>query len=100
MQIGLLEILKMWNFPFMKMNEWLDKCNAILLSITAYHNLTPNSKSYEEDSPWNRKEMKQISRYLLVVVTQCLQGGSTAQSLIFNLAIECTWALWEFYLYA
>jgi hypothetical protein len=41
-----------------------------------------------------------MSRYLLLVVTQSLRGGSPAQRLIFNCAIECTWALLEFYMYA
>ena len=41
-----------------------------------------------------------MSRYLLGVVTQSLQGGSPAQRPIFNHTIECTWALLEFYMYA
>jgi hypothetical protein len=41
-----------------------------------------------------------MSRYLLGVVTQSLQGGSPAQRPIFNPAIECTRALLEFYMYA
>jgi len=53
-----------------KMHEHLDKCNAIWLSVPAYHNLTPKYKSYEEVSQWNGKEMKEISWYLLGVVTQ------------------------------
>jgi len=68
--------------------------------VPAYHNLTPKTKSYEEVSQWNGKEMKEMSRYLLGVVTQSLQGGSPAQRPIFNRAIECTRALLEFYMYA
>jgi len=41
-----------------------------------------------------------MSRYLLGVVTQSLRGGNPAQRPIFNQAIECTWALLEFYKYA
>jgi hypothetical protein len=44
--------------------------------------------------------MKEMSRYLFRVVTQSLLGGSPAQHPIFNRAIECTWALLEFYIYA
>jgi len=44
--------------------------------------------------------MKTISRYLLGVGTQSLPGGIAAQHPIFNHAIECTWALLEFYMYA
>jgi len=44
--------------------------------------------------------MKKVSRYLLGVVTQSLQGGSPAQHHIINCAIECTWALLECYMYA
>jgi hypothetical protein len=68
--------------------------------VPAYHDLTPKNKSYEEVSQWNGKEMKEMSQYLLGVVTQSLRGGSPAQSPIFNRAIECPWALLEFYMYA
>jgi len=44
--------------------------------------------------------MKEMSRNLLGVVTQSLWGGSPAQHPIFNLPIECTWAVLEFYMYA
>ena len=43
--------------------------------------------------------MKEMSRYLLGVATQSLRGGSPTQRPIFNLAIECKWALLEFYMY-
>jgi len=44
--------------------------------------------------------MQEMSRYLLGVVTQSLQGGSPAQRPIFNHAIECTRVLLEFCMYA
>jgi len=100
MQIGVLDHLQNWIFHFMKTNEWLDKYNTIWLSVPAYHDLTPKTKSYEEVSQWNGKEMKEMSRYLLGVVIQSLGGGSLAQHPIFNRAIECTRALLEFYIYA
>jgi len=68
--------------------------------MPAYHDLTPKNKSYEEVSQWNGKEMKEMSQYLLGVVTQSLQGGSPAQRPIFNHAMNCTRALLEFYMYA
>jgi len=58
----------------MKMHERLEKYNATRLSVPAYHDLTPQTKSYEEVSQWNRKEMKEMSRYLVGVVTQGLGG--------------------------
>jgi len=82
----------------MKTHEWLDKYNAIWLSMPAYHNLTPKQKSYEEVSQWNGKEMEKLSRYLLGVVTLSLRGGSPAQRPISNHAIDCTLALLESYL--
>ena len=100
MQIGMLDHLQKWIFHFMKTHERLDKYNAILLSVPAYHDLTPKNKSYEEVSQWNGKEMKEMSQYLLGVVTQSLRGGSPTQRPIFNCAIECTRALLEFYMYA
>jgi len=100
MQIGMLDHLQKWIFHFMKTHKRLDKDNAIWLSMPAYHALTPKNKSYEEVSQWNGKEMKEMSRYLLGVVTQSLRGGSPAQRPIFNHAIECTRALLEFYMYA
>jgi hypothetical protein len=60
------------DFHFMKTHEWLDKYNAIWLSVPAYHNLTPKHKPYEEDSQWNGMEMKEISWYLQGVITQSL----------------------------
>jgi len=72
MQIGMLDHVQKWIFHFMKMHERLDKYNAIWLSVPAYHDLTPKNKSYEEVSQWNGKEMKEMSRYLLGVVTQSL----------------------------
>jgi len=84
----------------MKTHERLDKYNAIWLSMPAYHDLTPKNQSYEEVSQWNGEEMKEMSRYLLGVVTQFLQGGNPAQGPIFHGAIECTPALLEFYMYA
>jgi hypothetical protein len=65
MQIDMPDHLEKWTFNFMKMHEWLDKDNAIWLSVPAYHNLTPNNESYERDAQWNGKEMKEMSRYLL-----------------------------------
>jgi len=100
MQIGMLDHLQKWIFHFMKTHERLDKYNAIWLSVPAYHDLTPKNKSYEKVSQWNVKEMKEMSRYLLGVVTQSLRGGSPTQHPVFNHAIECTWALLEFYMYA
>jgi len=41
-----------------------------------------------------------MSRYLLGILTQSLQGGSTAQRPIFHRAIECTWELLQFSMYA
>jgi hypothetical protein len=100
MQIGMLDHLQRWIFHFMKTHEQLDKYNAIWLSVPAYHDLTPKNKSYEEVSQWNEKEMKEMSQYLLGVVTQSLRGGNPAQRPIFNHAIECTRALLEFSMYA
>jgi len=61
---------------------------------------TPKNKSNEEVSQWNGKEMKELSWYLLGVVTQSLRGGSPAQPPISDRAIECTPALLEFYMHA
>jgi len=53
----------------MKTHKQLDNYNAIWLSVPTYHNLIPKTKSYEEDSQWNGKKMKEMSQYLLGVVT-------------------------------
>jgi hypothetical protein len=100
MQIGMLEHLQMWISRFMKTHELLGKYNAIWSSVPAYHDLNPKKKSYEKVSHWNGQEMKEMCQYLLGVVTQSLQGGSPAQRLKFNHAIQCTRALLEFYMYA
>jgi len=72
MQIGILDQHQKSIFHFMKTHERLNKYNAILLSVPASHDLTPKTKSYEEVSRWNGKEMKEMGRYLLGVVTQSL----------------------------
>jgi hypothetical protein len=77
-QMSMLDPLQKWIFNFLTMHEWLDKYNAIWFSVPAYHNLTSNPKSYEEVSQRNGKEMKEMSRYLVGVVTQSLRGGSPA----------------------
>jgi len=99
MQIGMLDHLQKWIFHFLKTHEWLDKFNAIWLSLPPYHHLIWKNESYEEVSQSNGKEMKEMSQYLLGVVTQSLWGGSPAQCPIFNHAIEHTQALLEFYMY-
>jgi hypothetical protein len=93
MQIGMHNHLHEWIFQFLKTYKRLNKSNEIWLSVPAYHDLTLKNKSYEEVSQWNGKEMKEMSRYLVGVVTQSLQVGSPAQHPIFNHAIECTRAL-------
>ena len=72
MQIGMLDHLLKWMFHFMQTHERLDKYNAIGLSEPAYHNLTPKTMPYEEVSQWNGKEIKEMSQYLLGVVTLSL----------------------------
>jgi len=99
-QIGMLDHLQKWIFHFMMTYERLVKYNAIWLSVPAYHDLTPKTKSYEEVPQWNGKEMKEMSWYLLGVVTQSPQEGSPAPRPMFICAIECTPALLEFYMYA
>ena len=96
MQIGMLDHLQKWMFHFVKMHERLDKYNAFWLSVPAYHDLTPTNKSYEKVSQWNGKEMKEMSRYLLGVLTQSPRGESPAQHPIVNPGIECTQALLVF----
>jgi hypothetical protein len=100
MLIGMLDHLQKWMFYFIKTLEWLDKYYAIWFSVPAYHDLTPQTLSWEEVSEWNEKERKEMSRSLLGVVTLSLLGGSPAQCHIFNHAIECTQPLFKFYMYA
>jgi hypothetical protein len=84
MQIGVVAHIQKFIFHLMKMHKRLDKYNAIWLYMPTYHDLTPKNKSYENVSHWNGKEMKEMNRYLLGVVTQSLRGGSPAQRPIFN----------------
>jgi hypothetical protein len=39
-QIGMLDHLQKWILHFTKTHEWLEKYNAIWLSVLAYHDLT------------------------------------------------------------
>jgi len=72
MQIGMLNHLQQWIFHFMKTHEQLDKYNAICISMRAYHNFKSKHQVHEEVFQWNGKEMKEMSQYLLRVVTQSL----------------------------
>jgi hypothetical protein len=72
MQIAMLNHLQMSIFHFMKTHKRLDKYKAIWLSVPPYHDVTPNNKSCEEVSEWTEKEMKEMSQYLLGVITQYL----------------------------
>jgi hypothetical protein len=65
----MLDNLLKWILHIMKLHIRICKYMAICLSVPAYHDLTPKYKSYEEVPQWNGKEMKQMSRYLLGVVT-------------------------------
>jgi len=96
----MLDYLQKCILHFIETQEWLDKNNAIWLSVPAYHDLRPKHESYDESSQWNVKEMKEMSWYLPRVATQTLRGSSPAQCPILNHAIECIQALLEFYMYA
>jgi hypothetical protein len=96
----MLDHLQKWIFHFIKRQERLVKYNAIWLSVPAYHDLTTKNKLYEEVSQWNGHEMKEMSQYLLGVITQSLRGGSPAQPSIFNCAIDFARALLELDIYA
>ena len=100
MLIGMLDNLQKWIFHYMKTHERLDKYNAFWLSVPVYHDLTPRHKLYEQVSQLNGKEMKEMSRYLVGVVTQSLRGRNPAQHPMLNHAIEFTRTLVEFYIYA
>ena len=89
MQISLLGHIQKWTFHFMKTHERLNRYNATWFSVPAYHDITPKTKSYEELSEWNGKEMKEMSWCQLGVVAQSRQEGSPAQCPILNRAIEC-----------
>jgi hypothetical protein len=69
LQIDMLNHLQQWIFHFMKTHQQLAKYKVICFSVSAYHKLTPKTKSYEEVSQWNGKEMKEMCWYLLEVVT-------------------------------
>jgi len=100
MQIGMLVHLQQWIFHLIKTYEQLDNYDAIWLYMSTYNDLTPKHKSNEEFSQCNRKEIKEMSQYLLEVVTQSLRGGDPTQSPIFNPANECKLVVLEFHLYA
>jgi len=93
MQRGLPDHPKKSISHCMKTHKRIDKYNPIWVSVPAYHNLTPKAKSNEEVSQRNGKEMKEMSRYLLGVVTQSLRGGSPTQRPLVNRSIQCMQAL-------
>ncbi|KAF8538639.1 hypothetical protein BDD12DRAFT_884597 [Trichophaea hybrida] len=100
MQIGMLDHFQKWILHFMMTYQRLDQYNAPWLSVPAYHDITPKTKSYENDFQWNGQQMKEIRGYRLGVSTQLQSGGSPALCPIFNRAVDCTRVLLEFYMYA
>jgi hypothetical protein len=72
MQISMHDHHQEWSFHLMMTDKQLDKYNAIWFSVPAHNDLTPNNMSYDDVSHWNGKEMKEIRRYLLGVVTQSI----------------------------
>jgi hypothetical protein len=90
-QIGMLDHLQKWNFHFINAHERLNKYNAIWLSLPAYHDLTPRNKSFEELSQWNGKEMKEMSWYLLGVVTHCWNSICMLDINLTMMKHEATW---------
>jgi hypothetical protein len=87
MQIGMHAHCPKCSFHFIKTHERLDQYNPTRLSMPGYHDLQLKTKSYEELSQSNGKEMKEMSQYLLGVGIQSLRGGSPTQHAIFNRAI-------------
>jgi hypothetical protein len=98
-QIPMLDHRQKWIILIMKTHGQLNKYNAIRLSVPAYNDLTPKNESYVERPEWNGKEMKEMTLYLLGVVTQSQRGGSPTQDSIFNYASVYTQALVEFNMY-
>jgi hypothetical protein len=97
--ISMLDCLQKWIFNFMKTHEQLNKYYEIWLSVPAYHNLTPKTKSNENVSQQKGKEMNEICQDIVGVVTRTVRGGSTIQCCTFNHPFEGRWAMFEFYMY-
>jgi hypothetical protein len=73
-QIGIHVYTQKCIFYFVTKHKWLNKYNAIWLSVSPDQELTPINKSNENVSQWNAKEMKEMSRYPLGVLTQSPRG--------------------------
>jgi hypothetical protein len=73
-QISTHDSLQKCTFPFTKIHEQLKKHDVVSFSNSAYYNLTPKDQSVKEVSQWNGKEIKELSQYLIAVVTQSLLG--------------------------
>jgi len=100
MHNGMHDHLHQWILHLMKAHEQLNKYTSIWLSVPAYYDLIPKSMLCEKVSELNGKAMEEMSRYLIGVVTQIVQGRCPTRHRIFKRAIESTWALFEFYMYA
>jgi hypothetical protein len=84
MQLGMLKHLLNWLQQFMKKFKRLERYNEIWLSVPAYLDITQPKKSYEEITQWAGTELRQISRYLLGVVTNTLRSPSPLEKPIFD----------------
>ena len=67
--------------------------------MPAYLDMSKLRCAYEEVSRWNGGEIKMMTRFLVEVTYNALQNPAPAEKVGFESAIECTYALIEFYMY-
>jgi hypothetical protein len=99
MQLGMLKHLLAWLNQLLKKHKRLERFNDLWLSIPAYPDFTKPTKAYEEVSQWTGKELKNMSRFLVSVLSNALRCPEYHERADFNDAIECTRALLDFYMY-
>jgi hypothetical protein len=99
MQLGMLKHLLQWLNQLLKKYNRLDRFNDLWLSVPAYPDFTKPTKAYEEVSQWTGKELKNMSRFLVSVLSNALRCPEHHERADFNDAIECTRALLDFYMY-
>ena len=98
--LGLFKHLMQWLEDFLKKHDWQDMFDEVWKSLPPYPGFFVPKKAYREVTQWQGKEMRNLGRCILGVLTSALRRPSPAQSGPFREAVLCVRALVDFSLMA
>lgn len=101
--LGVLKSLLLWLEDFLISHGLYDRYNKLWLEVPPYHELPRPHKTYREVTNWQGKEIRNMAKYLLAVLSAATSvshrlSKDSKQEL--EMAADATRALLEFNLYA